>query len=547
MVKEKNKTKISGNSIDSSQIRDALSRILTSKQFVGCPSIKNLLTFIVESKLTGKTQLKSYTIAVEVFGRPDDHDPQTDSIVRTSAVRMRKLLDTYYAGEGQNETIRIVLNKGSYIPSFVEKSTFASRIEDMCDRALLVVKRLNWLSTEHDLGNFADSLTEEITNQMFRYGEDLIAIRKHDTDILHQDGTLPIFASSYLLRGMIRSSENHIRISFQLVESQLSLIVWSESFSMTLNDSGSLASQMRIANQVAARLLDPHGILYRSLSRRFPSTLSDSTLAIFRFLHYQETFTADTHMTARQSLEKAILNDPDHSCALACLANVYLDEELYGFNSNASSRPIDAVLYTVYRATAIDPHNVMANYNFAMAQFYAGEKSEFLEIAEQSLKLAPYRADNLAAIGKHLMLVGDRERGLKMMNQAMEFNPNHPAWYFLVKSLYHLHGHQYRQALNEINRFTALEFFPFQVQLAVIHGYLGNNDEATRAIHRMLALWPDAAHKMQKILHFWFPYGDLAELFARGLEKAGFTNHQSPNLKIDSIHTISIAKSDGLQ
>ena len=66
-------------------------------------------------------------------------------------------------------------------------------------------------------------------------------------------------------------------------------------------------------------------------------------------------------------------------------------------------------------------------------------------------------------------------------------------------------------------------FFPFQVNLAVIHGYLGNEQEARKSLGRMFALWSDAAQNMLEILDFWFPFEDLAEVFTKGLMKAGFS------------------------
>ena len=111
----------------------------------------------------------------------------------------------------------------------------------------------------------------------------------------------------------------------------------------------------------------------------------------------------------------------------------------------------------------------------------------------------------------------------------MELNPYHPNWYYLVLSLNHLHGRRYQEALTSINRFAALDFFPLQINLAVIHGYLDNKQEARKALGRMFDLWPDAALKMKEILDFWFPFEDIAEVFMEGLIKAGFSIGDLPD------------------
>jgi hypothetical protein len=72
----------------------------------------------------------------------------------------------------------------------------------------------------------------------------------------------------------------------------------------------------------------------------------------------------------------------------------------------------------------------------------------------------------------------------------------------LLLSLYHLDGRHYQKALNAIMRFSSLYFFPFQINLAVIHGCLGNEQEARQTLVRMFDLCPDAAQNMQEILDF---------------------------------------------
>ena len=49
----------------------------------------------------------------------------------------------------------------------------------------------------------------------------------------------------------------------------------------------------------------------------------------------------------------------------------------------------------------------------------------------------------------------------------------------------------------------------------------------------MFELWPDARHRLQEILDFWFPFEDVADVFAAGLTKAGF-----PEAIADLVETI---------
>ncbi len=278
--------------------------------------------------MTGRTQLKSYTLGVEVFDRCPSHDPQTDSIVRTNAVRLRGLLDAYYTEEGQDEPIRIVLNKGGDLPTFAHAPSTKLKTRQGCDRILLAVEKLELIGSASELGYLSAGLAEELVSSLSSYDENFIAVCVTDTM-----KTQPRFSSAsqksnllnYSLRGTIRVSDDDMRISFKLVDDESRVVNWGETFSARLSSSSLFEIQEQVARKVASTLLDPHGIIYRSIKRK-PAALKGTYLAVFRYHEYQECFTPDTHLGARKALENATREEPDYADAWAALANVYLGE-----------------------------------------------------------------------------------------------------------------------------------------------------------------------------------------------------------------------------
>jgi TolB-like protein len=100
-----------------------LGRILRSSHFVKSPQAANLLAFLVNQTLSsspGETpnQLKEYSIAVQVFGRPASFDSSADNIVRVEVRRVRAKLERYYEDEGASDPIGISIPKGTYVPVF---------------------------------------------------------------------------------------------------------------------------------------------------------------------------------------------------------------------------------------------------------------------------------------------------------------------------------------------------------------------------------------------------------------------------------------------
>ena len=84
------------------------------------PRLANLLRFIGDHYFRGEMdQLREHTIAIHVFGRPEEFDPAQDAIARVEAHRLRKKLKEYYSGDGKNNAVQITLPAGTYIPQFV--------------------------------------------------------------------------------------------------------------------------------------------------------------------------------------------------------------------------------------------------------------------------------------------------------------------------------------------------------------------------------------------------------------------------------------------
>ena len=100
------------------QILAHLEELLESSAFAGSRRRQAFLRYVVEETLAGRgAAIKEANIAVDVFGRSDDFDAQTVSIVRVTAAEVRKrLAQAYQAGSLGN--LHIELPLGGYQPTF---------------------------------------------------------------------------------------------------------------------------------------------------------------------------------------------------------------------------------------------------------------------------------------------------------------------------------------------------------------------------------------------------------------------------------------------
>jgi hypothetical protein len=126
--------------------RAALQAAIESRVLQTRPRLASLLKYICERHFEGNAGgIKEYSIATEVFGRPDSFDQATDSIVRVEVFRLRKKLREFYEGEGEDQSIEIVIATGHYRPEFVDRFSKASplQMEERSPAGTAVVNRVN--------------------------------------------------------------------------------------------------------------------------------------------------------------------------------------------------------------------------------------------------------------------------------------------------------------------------------------------------------------------------------------------------------------------
>ncbi len=95
------------------EISAQMEKIVGRPDFQRARRLREFLRFVVNERLDGRADnLKAYTIGLEVFDRPDNFDPITDTIVRVNAGKLRHALERYYLGPGRRDKILISIPKG---------------------------------------------------------------------------------------------------------------------------------------------------------------------------------------------------------------------------------------------------------------------------------------------------------------------------------------------------------------------------------------------------------------------------------------------------
>lgn len=126
-------------------VSDALERVLSSEAFSRSERLRAFLKYVVETEQAGIAhQLKGYTIGIDVFDRSPAFNADSDPLVRVHAGKLRKLLATYYAGDGRHDEWRIEIPKGAYVPVYRRQKALASLREQTAEKST-PRRRFSWL------------------------------------------------------------------------------------------------------------------------------------------------------------------------------------------------------------------------------------------------------------------------------------------------------------------------------------------------------------------------------------------------------------------
>ena len=96
-----------------------IDRMVASSRLQGSDARCRLLQYLAHHTLNFPfDHLKEYTIATELFGRPQDFDPQSDASIRVQIGRLRNKIAEYNSSIGIDDPVVVELPKGKHALSF---------------------------------------------------------------------------------------------------------------------------------------------------------------------------------------------------------------------------------------------------------------------------------------------------------------------------------------------------------------------------------------------------------------------------------------------
>ena len=512
--------------VTESEKRDALARVLQSAQLRSSDRLRQFLTYVVETEIAGKADdLKAFTIAVDVYGRDASFDPQTNSLVRAEAVRLRRALKSYYASDGVADPVRIDLSVGGYVPNYLEAQPEAplapqpvvrkgppSHVQFVSALSLFIaVMTAGFVVYRTTLGA-SDAVADRnsgmprievqpvqvLSSDPISVGEKQLISELLNSRLARFDD-LAVFEFSspnspdYRLVPLLLVENDKKSLELKLTQIATGRAVWSSSFSFPTFDSRGLDDAV---SRIAAYIAQPYGIIY-SVLRRYGT--SPEMACVIRSFEFFRKIELDALMPAIRCLEEVIAQRPNFYIAHTALSRLSLFR--YQISDGGEAQKALALAGTYAdMATAIAPERPRVFKTIFEVRFFQRRFEEAFAASAHALSLNPDATDILFRVGAAQIARDRVDEGLALIRRAQGLNGATPNWVkfyiFLAAYLSNDVDHQ-RIAFEGF----AIDDFPPSLAALILHGK-GIVDDALveAARQRMQTTYPDIMRDIPSML-----------------------------------------------
>lgn len=536
----------SSNTIEPIQenlVREELERVCEDKLFRDTTRMKRFLRYVVEETLDGRgDRLKGYVIGVEVFDRPDDFDPQADTIVRVQAGQLRRRLDLYYADRGKASVVRILVPKGRYAPTFelrqipgadatVDPVAIVNDANNKLNdpRPSLAVLTLDDLSDTGSEGgdHFAEGLSAEIVNALVQFRSIRVVtltptvsskmVGKSVRDLGRECG------ADFVLAGSVRQDGDVFRVTVSLIRSETSEHVFSRVFDREFKPGSLFNLQEEIASYTAAAIAAPFGAVNR-YNRRGLDGRQTSMAAYNCVLRYYDMKLSPSRRDAEKLLKDvtAVTEvNPDFSMgwAIRALINNFLATQIHLVEQ--SPHMLIEADRTARRAIKVDAQNALGYFALYQSFFHSGEFEDANRMIRRTLSLNPNDYTVLAYYAACLGTRGDFETASVMGSAALRLIGRAPTWYYVPEMMVEFANGNFENAAGLVDQTLDDVPYAFYLMGLAAKALLGEVEETRSIIEKILTRNPHYAENASAILKLWHLSPVLAGRMNEGLSLAG--------------------------
>lgn len=481
------------------QVRAALDELLGWQGISRSPQLAALLRYVVEKTLGGdEASIKAYSIAVDVFGRPQSFDPQADPIVRVQARRLRTLLEKFYETGQAHTDVQIRLPVGRYVPEFslvVPRTPSAgsgpSKLPDAAatrpelNRFLLnallglcltfigvglTVAVVRWTLPQMGgpvagempdfpqltIGTF-DNLTGEPTldDDVAAIGERLAAsLGRFEMVRVVSDGR------QYIVRGSVQQIDGQFAVKALLSLKGSDGILWSTTVEPRAGTTDTVALTT-VSTMLASQLGLPSGPLQAPGlgwlgQQTVPPSHPNLYVCLLEYVAWRNVRKLPEAADALDCLRQVRATQPDEALALAAEAGLSSWRKGYEGTPGADQIALLADEATeAGRAVALMPTSGFAYEQQGLVLARQGLLDAAAGALKKAVDLNPASTDALAGYGLLLWASGSIEAGRDAAERAIASIASPPPWYYITRAFDALRQRRFYDAIDAAQALAA--------------------------------------------------------------------------------------------
>ncbi len=468
------------------EIRAALERVSNSTGFRNGRRIRALLEYLVNETLSGnQDRIKATSIAIDVFGRDETFDQQSDPIVRVEAGRLRNKLKEYYQGEGVNDPLFIDIPKGGYVPKFTlrqdsvssagenlkqlqsspirpgrrnilitlatglvvglvissiagfliyrsNKQENASHYADLSlpgaeSKPFVVVNPLALTVGDSESERLAKGLVEALITDLSKLSN--LSVMAHGSVLeSHQGGDLTSitelrsrYGVTHMLRGTIERDNDLVIVNMQLVDTGTAKVLWAERSSRELNQI------IDLEEELALTIVQKMSVQLlpeerERLSREHSTNFEAWLLYRQGLITLMPPGDPARVQAAAQLFDRATEVDPGFAGGYAGQSFNHSVRVLFMLAPDPDSE-LSAAIALARKAITVDPNFGAGYAMLALAQMLGGQTDEALASARKSISIQPGDAFARFVIGMSLLIAGQPEQSIPHLQEALRLDP----------------------------------------------------------------------------------------------------------------------------
>jgi TolB-like protein len=490
---------------DQKAIRQQLDRILHSGPFLQSRRRQRFLEYLVNETLAGRSErLKGYTIALEVFDRPETFDPTVYPLVRIEAARLREKLREYYGTDGQGDPIHIDLPKGTYTPQIEFRHEGAPQIarreapqtqEISSTVPSVAVLPFDDLSADQNLGYLGDGVAEDIITALSRFPDTVVVARgssfayKGKAVDMRQIGKE--LGVGYVVEGSVRKDGDKLRIVAQLIDAKTGEHVWAERFDKAGTDPWAI--QDEVTGMIVSAMTGETGALkqaqYRQAWDKIATTLEEYDYYL-RGHDQLMKYTKDGIERSGEIWREGLAKFPS-SPLLKVKFGWHHMMRVMIFDSDdppADVRKAGELARQVLANEHLSPQ-VLRLANWLMS-FVLVQEKDFdgaLAAADRTVALAPYDTFMLSRLMMVLVQLGRPDQALQWADRAAARDPALGWAYNYGRGWAYLVLGRFGEAVDVL---TQTEFNDAHLLLAIAYVRLGRSADALVEVGKMMKINP---------------------------------------------------------